>query len=247
MENVQYATWAELFKIHARSHMVLHGIILSSTSLAVSDHDTKLWSTLDVVVLQWIYATMSHDLLHTILELDATSMEAWNRLRDIFQDNKNSWAITLEQELSHTNMEDFPNAFAYCQRLKELSDQLKNVGAPISNNCLVPQIVAGLTEAYNGVATLIRQSDPLPQFYPTRSMIMLEEAGLAKKVATSVNAAMMAQNYDSPPHSRSSNPNRHATGGKKGHNHNNNGRNSGGRGGAKNGSGGGHNGGRHDG
>lgn len=30
---------------------------------------------LDATVLQWIYATISHDLLHKILELGASAME----------------------------------------------------------------------------------------------------------------------------------------------------------------------------
>ncbi|XP_021732691.1 uncharacterized protein LOC110699508, partial [Chenopodium quinoa] len=79
---------------------------------------------------------------------------------------------------------DFPNALAYCQRLKTLSDQLKNIGAPVENNQLVLQLVSGLTEPYKGVATLIRQSNPLPQFYQARSMLTLEEASLAKKAAS---------------------------------------------------------------
>ncbi|XP_021740103.1 uncharacterized protein LOC110706491 [Chenopodium quinoa] len=87
-------------------------------------------------------------------------------------------------------MEDFPNASAYCQNLKSLSDQLKNVGAPVDNNRLVLQLVSGLTDSYNGVATLIRQSNPLPQFYQARSMLTLEEAGLAKKAASAT--AMVA-------------------------------------------------------
>lgn len=235
-ENVQYATWAELFKIHARSHKVLHHIIPSAkTKDAKTDEEKELWSTLDAAVLQWIYSTISHDLLHTIIEPDTTAMEAWNRLRDIFEDNKNSRAVTLEQEFSSTHMEDFPNVSSYCQRLKELSDQLKNVGAPVSNNRLVLQIVAGLTEAYNGVATLIRQSDPLPQFYQARSMLTLEEAGLMKKVATSGGAAMMARETgDTPSLSKNYHQNRNNHGGKNGQNRNNSGRNGGGRGGGKN-------------
>jgi len=47
-------------------------------------------------------------------------------------------------------------------------------------------MVVGLTKAYNGVATLIRQCDLLPAFYQARSMLTLEEVGLAKKVATSI-------------------------------------------------------------
>lgn len=238
IENVQYATWAELFKIHARSHKVLHHIIPPATGKSKdpkTDDEKELWSTLDAAVLQWIYSTISHDLLHTIIEPDATAMEAWNRLRDIFEDNKNSRAVTLEQEFSSTNMEDFPNVSAYCQRLKELLYQLKNVGAPVSNNRLVLQIVAGLSEAYNGVATLIRQSDPLPQFYQARSMLTLEEAGLMKKVATSGGAAMMArETSDSPSLSKNYQQNRNNHGGKHGQNRQNSGKNNGGRGSGKN-------------
>lgn len=37
------------------------------------DEENELWLTLDATILQWIYAMISHDLLHTILELDATT------------------------------------------------------------------------------------------------------------------------------------------------------------------------------
>ena len=140
-------------------------------------------------------------------------------------------------------MEDFSNASAYCQRLKELSDQLKNVGALVSNNCLVFQMVVGLTEAYNGDATLIRQSDPLSPFYQARSMLTLEEVGLVKKVAIDRGAAMVAHDIDDS-HSLSKNSyqNRNIHGGKKGQNRNNSGKNNGGnRGGVKSSSGGGRN------
>ncbi|XP_010692738.1 uncharacterized protein LOC104905799 [Beta vulgaris subsp. vulgaris] len=104
-------------------------------------------------------------------------------------------------------MEDFSNASAYCQRLKMLADQLKNVRSPISNNWLVLQLVARLTDAYNGVGTLLHQSNPLPKFYQARSMLVLEEAGFAKKasVGFSPSANVMAYNDDTisdPPPSR---------------------------------------------
>lgn len=132
MKNSQYGTWAELFKIHARSYKVLHHIIPPPTGkekLAPStDEDFELWTTIDATVLQWIYSTISNDLLNTILELDATAMEAWDRLRVIFHDHQTLRAVTLEQEFTTTCMEDFSSASAYCQRLKSLADQLKNVG-----------------------------------------------------------------------------------------------------------------------
>lgn len=77
-------------------------------------------------------------------------------------------------------MEDFPNVSTYWQYLKQLSDQLKNVGTPVSNHRLILQLVSGLCKPYNGVAILIRQSNPLPSFIQARSMLALEEFGIAK-------------------------------------------------------------------
>ena len=149
-----------------------------------SDPDYEQWVTLDATVLQWIYSTISIDLLRTIMQRGSTAQEIWTRLANIFQDNQNARAVTLEQEFPSTRMEDFSNVSAYCQRLKTLSDQLADVGAPVSNHRLVLQLISGLTGAYHGVATLIRQSNPLPLFYQARSMLTLEEAGLAQMAST---------------------------------------------------------------
>ncbi|XP_027770339.1 uncharacterized protein LOC114076087 [Solanum pennellii] len=121
-------------------------------------------------------------------------MEAWDRLRDIFQDNQHSRAVALEQEFSTTSMENFPNASSYCQHLKSLADQLKNVGAPVSDSRIVLQLVGGLTRAYRGVGTLIRQRNPIPPFYKGRSMLVLEEIGMEKEAAT--ESAMVAASSD---------------------------------------------------
>ncbi|VFQ80414.1 unnamed protein product [Cuscuta campestris] len=137
LQNSQYSTWAELFKIHARSHKVLDHIIpppKEKVKLPTTDEEKDTWSTLDAAVLSWIYSTISNDLLLTIIEPDATTMEAWGRLRDLFQDNQNSRALTLEQEFSTTKMEDFPNVSAYCQHLKSLSDQLRGVALKASHH-----------------------------------------------------------------------------------------------------------------
>ncbi|XP_021771082.1 uncharacterized protein LOC110735181 [Chenopodium quinoa] len=124
MENVSYSSWAELFKIHAKSHKVLDHIIPPKTKAhpPSTDEEKGLWSTLDAMVISWIYSTISRDLLQTIIEPDATAMEAWDRLHDIFQDNQHSRVVALEHEFSSTAMEDFPNALAYCQRIKSLAD-----------------------------------------------------------------------------------------------------------------------------
>jgi hypothetical protein len=94
-----------------------------------TDDEQELWSTLGATVLQWIYSIISSDFLATIIEPDSTAMEAWNRLANIFQDNRNANAVNLEHDFFFVRIADFPTAFAYYQRLKTLFDQLKNVGA----------------------------------------------------------------------------------------------------------------------
>ncbi|GAA0184334.1 hypothetical protein LIER_31622 [Lithospermum erythrorhizon] len=145
MENVLYSTWAELFQIHCRSSKVIKHILPNQDSTG-SDSYNEDWATLDATVLKWIYATISSDLLHTIIQPGLTALDAW-------KDNESSRTVTLEQDFSSTNMADFASTSAYCQRLKNLADQLKNVGAPVANSRLVLQMVSGLTEAYNGVGT----------------------------------------------------------------------------------------------
>lgn len=90
----------------------------------VTARDDELWSRLDAIVLQWIYGTISNDLLHTILEPDSSAQQAWERLQSIFQDNKHSRAVYLENQFTQVQMDDFPNVSAYCQELKMLADQL---------------------------------------------------------------------------------------------------------------------------
>ncbi|XP_010694795.2 uncharacterized protein LOC104907551 [Beta vulgaris subsp. vulgaris] len=156
-------------------------------------------------------------------------LATWNRLRDIFQDNRNTRVVALEQEFSHLSIEDFSTASAYCQRLKELSDQLKNVASPVSNDRLVLQLVSGLTSSYSTVGTLIRQTSPLLPFYQARSMLTLEEVGFAKQAATSSTAAMVVASSPDLDESPVNSSHTYTHGGKKEqHRHNNNNKKTGG-------------------
>ncbi|XP_010693283.2 uncharacterized protein LOC104906246 [Beta vulgaris subsp. vulgaris] len=165
-----------------------------STSSTASTMDKDLWSRLDAIILQWIYDTISKDILHTIIQPGSTAAQAWTCLRDLFHDNKNSRVVILEHPFSHLNIADFRNASSYCQTLKMLADQLANVGSPVSNQRLVLQMVVGLTEAYNGVASIIQHRDPLPLFSTARSMLILEETSLAKRAAKQGGSALVVAN-----------------------------------------------------
>ncbi|XP_023749587.1 uncharacterized protein LOC111897878 [Lactuca sativa] len=113
MESGQYTYWVELFKIHCRAFQVLDHLqpaTNSPTPAAADGKDTPkpidkdLWQRLDAIVLQWIYNTISNDLLHTILKPNSSAAHAWKALESIFQDNQNERALYLEHKLVTTKL-----------------------------------------------------------------------------------------------------------------------------------------------
>ncbi|XP_056698303.1 uncharacterized protein [Spinacia oleracea] len=102
-ESAQYINWATIFKLHTRANLVIDHIIPSTADAAAKDAaarkeaDPTLWNRLDDIVLQWIYGTISNDILNTIIEQEDKAADAWKRLEDLFQDNKAARAIHLER------------------------------------------------------------------------------------------------------------------------------------------------------
>ncbi|XP_023751949.1 uncharacterized protein LOC111900297 [Lactuca sativa] len=79
---------------------------------------------------------------------------------------------------------------AYCQEVKNLSDQLIDVDAHVDNQRLVLQLIIGLTDQCDSIATLLQQSTPLPNCYTTRSKLCLEET--RKSLQTPTGNALTA-------------------------------------------------------
>lgn len=61
-----------------------------------TDMSTALWQRVDYVVKRWIFGTISVDLLQMILYCGSTAQETWDCLKAIFQDNKHTRVVFLE-------------------------------------------------------------------------------------------------------------------------------------------------------
>ncbi|XP_071728264.1 uncharacterized protein [Rutidosis leptorrhynchoides] len=106
----------------------------------------EIWNHHDEIVLQWIYATITIDLMNTILEPDTTTMKACEPLKNIFHDNKHLRALGLTNQFVNMKLDNFPDA--YCQELKMLADQLANVDCKVELHRLVLQLVVRLNKCY---------------------------------------------------------------------------------------------------
>ncbi|KAJ0868340.1 putative RNA-directed DNA polymerase [Helianthus annuus] len=195
IESSQYSSWATLFTLHCRAHLVKdHLKPKPETTETESSTAAATWNRLDAIVLQWLYSTISNDLLHTIIDKTSTARDAWVAIENLFHDNKASRAIYLMQKFANTRLDGFPNISAYCQALKTLSDQLANVDAAVTDERLVLQLIAGLNDQYEGIGTIITQQRPLPSFYNARSQLIQVETRKNEQALLSSKAASTALN-----------------------------------------------------
>ncbi|XP_074300210.1 uncharacterized protein LOC141631439 [Silene latifolia] len=133
---VTYASWVRLIKLHVRGYKVLSHID-GTPAPAETDASYELWCEVDAHVLQWIYGTLSDDLLPRVLEDESTARAAWVRVENIFNNNKGARAAALESEFNALCLGNMPSLEAYCQGLRELVGMLKDVDAPVTERRLV--------------------------------------------------------------------------------------------------------------
>ncbi|XP_074296894.1 uncharacterized protein LOC141627555 [Silene latifolia] len=208
---VPYSSWVKLFKLHARGYKVLYHIDGTDAPAKTAANYAE-WCEIDAHVLQWIYGTLSDDLLSRVLEDESTAHEAWERVKGIFTNNKGSRAAALENEFSNLKLGAMPTLESYCQRLKELAGQLKDVDVTVSDQCLVLQLVRDLPKDYDTTAAYINQT--LPTFAAACSMLELEQQRQAVRVepatalvAPSSHGPEISDEPQQPP--RSNNRGRH--------------------------------------
>lgn len=197
VDKVEYSPWATLFRNTAKVYRVLDHIDSSITKPDISD---DVWDQLDAIVLQWIYSTISTSLLLKILDDKATTMSAWNRLRDIFQDNKGTRVVHLENQFSTIELSHFSSLSDYCQAIRSISVQLAALGHPISEERLVIQLVRRLNnDDYKVVSALIQQMDPIPSFDKACSMLELDRVSRENnKKRTPMDSALLTAPLPSP-------------------------------------------------
>lgn len=86
---------------------------------------------------------------------------------------------------------------AYCQRLKDLGDQLNDVDSPMNEQRIVLQLVRGLPNKYNTVGSYINQT--IPSWETACSMLQLENQRRSARDTLSPPTVMAAIAIDSLP------------------------------------------------
>ncbi|XP_021986561.1 uncharacterized protein LOC110883003 [Helianthus annuus] len=183
---VTYTSWVKLFKLHAKGYEVLDHID-GTEPPAKDDESYDSWAKIDAIVLQWIYGTLSDDLLVRILDYETTAQQAWNKIQTIFQNNKNSRASSLMHAFTTTTLASCSSLNDYFQKLKDIAEQLSDVNQPVTESRLVLQMVQGLPPEFDTTAQFTNQSNT--SWDDARDMIDQEQRRQAARQQHSAFAA----------------------------------------------------------
>ncbi|KAK1617285.1 hypothetical protein QYE76_022802 [Lolium multiflorum] len=150
---------------------------------------TAEWTRLDFTVRSWLYGSISEEILDIIMAEGQTAFQAYALIRNLFLDNQMTRAVYLEAEFRAITQGDL-SITAYCHRLKSLSDALRDVGQPVTDQTLVLNCLRGLNPRFADVTTLVTMQVPVPSFLQTRSLLLLHETQLAHTFQPSPQVAL---------------------------------------------------------
>ncbi|KAI3715451.1 hypothetical protein L6452_22433 [Arctium lappa] len=155
---VTYSSWVKLFRFHAIAYKVLDQLN-DTPAPADTDPSYESWKELDALVSQWIYSTISDDLLVRVLDTEASARTTWLKLENIFLSNKQAKAAALETFFVNLTLASCNSVEDYCQQLKDLANQLVDVDQPVPEKRLVLQLVRGLSPEFDTTTSLINSQD----------------------------------------------------------------------------------------
>ncbi|GJT01042.1 WRKY family transcription factor [Tanacetum coccineum] len=176
LDKLNYNSWSSLFQRFCKTYEVHHHLAAPSTT-ATSTVD-PLHDTNDSLVVMWIYATISPKLVEMIVDVDSTAHGVWNRLKDLFHDNKDARITQLDNEIRNMAIGNL-SITDFFQQLKSKADRLANLESPVKDTSLVTYAINGVRSKYPDAARVIRLREKAPTFDELRSLMLLEESDMS--------------------------------------------------------------------
>ena len=194
MVNPNYPEWRCFFdsvvgKFGLHSHLAA-----APTAADRADPD---WVMIDQCLVNWMYNTISRDVLRIVRVPGATAFTIWAAIVDLFRDHQMHRAVYLEAEYRSLYQGDL-NITDYTAKLKELSDALRDLGHTVSEPSQVLNMLRGLNGKYRHTISAITSKQPPHTFLSARSFLLLEELYEQQHGKMAAHHAMVAQGSHRP-------------------------------------------------
>ncbi|VFQ98404.1 unnamed protein product [Cuscuta campestris] len=166
-----YKKWSRLFRLLIL-RFNLKGFI-DGTTIASSADDVE-WYQFDALIQGWILSTITDEVSDLVLANNLSAHALWKAIYNLFHDNKHARAMQLEHRFRTTEKGQL-SINEYCRLLKNLSEYLDDVDAPVTEHALVLQVLQGLPHDIRGQVQFLQYQNPLPTFLEVRSALLLVE------------------------------------------------------------------------
>nr|GEZ07407.1 hypothetical protein [Tanacetum cinerariifolium] len=120
------------------------------------------WCQLDDLIKMLILVSLCDSLQEQVVTTPGNAKALWGHLKDLFHDNKDARAITLDNELRSIKIG------------KMTREKLSNFA------------VNGLDSRFATLAEIIRHREPLPAFESVRNMLLLKESSFNDQIEASI-------------------------------------------------------------
>ncbi|KAL6655650.1 hypothetical protein ACP70R_006476 [Stipagrostis hirtigluma subsp. patula] len=183
-----YTKWCQFFTTMCGKF----GLLAHINGSAPPRPDDPAWAQADFSVLSWMYGSVSSDILDMTMEPDQHARDLWVAIEEEFRNNKEQRAIYISNQF-HTLMQGDMTVAAYCQRLKQLADSLRDLGFAVSDPQLVLNMIRGLAPRFKNQADkLDGAGTAFPSFASARSTLLMAELRMNNAAAAGNESALVA-------------------------------------------------------
>ncbi|GJX84214.1 hybrid signal transduction histidine kinase M [Tanacetum coccineum] len=169
LEKHNYNSWSSFSLIHLGS-LGLKSHVETDTASTNPE-----WCQLDDLIKMWILGSLCDSLQEQVVTTPGNAKALWDRLKELFHDNKDARAINLDNELRSIKIGKM-TVNEYCTKIRSMADRLINLGCVVSDKNLVIYTINGLDSRFATLVEIIRNRETFPSFENVRTMLLLKES-----------------------------------------------------------------------
>ncbi|RZC78216.1 hypothetical protein C5167_002402 [Papaver somniferum] len=156
--------------------VLLQPFLMAKLVMEKSNPDYDEWIEQDVIILGWLFSTMSDSVLLEVGDLE-TSKAVWDALATLYASKTEERLMQLQRELRTIRKGESTMA-AYLLRAKTLADQLAAAGTKISPSELKQTILEGLETSFDSIVTSLQTTMSDMSFEDFKSHLLAYELRL---------------------------------------------------------------------
>jgi hypothetical protein len=172
MDASNFRQWRTFFELTFKKFGLVNHIDGSFDAILMQDEVE--WLQIDSCIASWLYTTVSKDIMDAVYRPQQSTFSVWSGILGLFLDNSLQRAVLAQQEF-HSLYQGDMSITEYTGKMKRLADTLYDVGAAVTDQALVINVLRGLNSDYGSAITFLSGKEPTPTFLYTRSYLLQEE------------------------------------------------------------------------